>query len=70
MDNWDWRYGRTPKFNIVVKFNEQSVVLSVKSGIIENVSTTCDVSLSNFLNRKFNIVIVKEIKECLTNVKL
>lgn len=70
MESWEWRYGRTPKFNITVKFNEQSVVLSVKNGIIENVSTKCVVGFNNLINKKFNINIVEEIKECLKIIKI
>jgi len=69
MESWEWRYGRTPKFNITVKCNEQSVILSVKSGIIENVVTTCNIKLSNLVNEKFNMNIVEEIKRRLETIK-
>lgn len=68
MESWEWRYGRTPKFNITVKSNEQSVILSVKNGIIENVSSTCSVSLNNFVSKKFDMNIVDDIKQCLKTI--
>uniref|UniRef100_A0A2H8TEX0 Lipoyltransferase 1, mitochondrial n=2 Tax=Melanaphis sacchari TaxID=742174 RepID=A0A2H8TEX0_9HEMI len=71
MESWEWRYGRTPKFNITVKSNdEHSVILSVKNGIIENVATTCNVSLSHLINEKFNMKIVEEIKQCLETIRV
>jgi hypothetical protein len=70
MKSWEWRYGRTPKFNITIKFDEQSVILSVKNGIIENVSTTCAVSFNNFINKKFNVNVVDEIKQLLKVIKI
>jgi len=70
MESWEWRYGRTPKFNITVKYNEQSVILSVKSGIIENVATACNVSYNNLINEKFNMNIVEEIKQHLKTIKM
>lgn len=70
MESWEWRFGRTPKFNITVKCNEQSVVLSVKNGIIEIVSTTCVESFNNFINKKFNVNIVDEIKQRLKTMKI
>jgi len=69
MESWEWRYGRTPKFNITVKCNEQSVILSVKNGIIENFVTTCNINLSSLVNEKFNINIVEEIKRRLETIK-
>jgi len=69
MESWEWRYGRTPKFNITVKCKEQSVILSVKNGIIENVAANCNVSLNNLINKKFNMNIVDEIKQYLKSIK-
>lgn len=69
MESWEWRFARTPKFNITVKLNKLSVDLFVKSGIIENVSTTCNVCLNNLVNEKFNMNIVEEIKQCLKTIK-
>ncbi|CAI6344458.1 unnamed protein product [Macrosiphum euphorbiae] len=69
MESWEWIYGRTPKFNITVKCNDQSVILSVKNGIIENVATACNVSLNNLVNEKFNMNIVEEIKQHLKTIK-
>lgn len=68
MESWEWRYARTPKFNISVKLNEQSVNLSVISGVIENVTTTCNVSFNNLVNKKFNMNIIEEIKQCLKTI--
>lgn len=65
MASWEWRFGRTPKFNITVKLNEHSVILTVRNGIIENVLTALNVSLNNFVNKKFNINILEEVKQCL-----
>jgi len=70
MESWEWIYGRTPKFNITVKYNEQSVVLSVKNGIIENVATDSNISLNNLVNEKFNMNIVEEIKQHLKTIKM
>jgi len=70
MESWNWIYGRTPKFNITVKYNEQSVILSVKNGVIENVSTASDVSLINLVNEKFNMNIVEEIKQHLKTIEM
>lgn len=69
MESWEWRFGRTPKFNITVKFNQQSAILSVKNGIIESVSTTCSIaSLNNLVHEKFNMNIVEQIKQCLITI--
>lgn len=66
MESWEWRFGRTPKFNITVKFNNQSVILTVKNGIIESVSTTCSIaSLNNLVHEQFNMNVVEQIKQCL-----
>jgi len=70
MESWEWIYGRTPKFNITVKCNEQSVILSVKNGIIENVATACNVSLNHLVNEKFNMNIVEEIKQHLKTIEM
>ncbi|KAL4120705.1 hypothetical protein QTP88_013348 [Uroleucon formosanum] len=70
MESWEWIYGRTPKFNITVKCNEQSVILSVKNGIIENVATACNISLNNLVNEKFNMNIVEEIKQHLKTIDI
>lgn len=70
MESWEWRYGRTPKFNITIKSNEQSVILFVKNGIIENVSTTFNVNLNYMINKKFNMNIVEDIKQCLNTIKI
>lgn len=69
MESWDWRYGRTPKFNITIKSNETSVVLSVKNGVIENVTTPCNLRLTKLINNKFDMNIVKEIKNSVKNIK-
>lgn len=66
MESWEWRYGRTPKFNKTVKLNDQSVVLSVKNGIIENVSETCYASLNKLVSEQFNMEIVEQ---CLKSIK-
>lgn len=69
MESWEWRFGRTPKFNITVKFNQLSAILSVKNGIIESVSTTCSItSLNNLVNEKFNMNIIEQIKQCLKTI--
>lgn len=70
MESWEWRYGRTPKFNITVKCNEQSIVLSVKNGIIENVTTSYDVGLNTLVYEKFSMKIVEEIKQHLKTFKM
>lgn len=70
MESWEWRFARTPKFNITVKSNKLSVNLSVKNGIIENVSTTCNVNLNNLVNEKFNMNIVEELKQCLKTIDI
>lgn len=70
MKNWEWRFGRTPKFNITIKSNgSYFIVLSVKNGIIESVSTTCNENLNKYVNEKFNMKIVKELKELLKTIK-
>jgi len=68
MESWEWRFARTPKFNITIKLNGLSVELSVKSGIVENVTSTCSISLNNLINEKFNMDIVEEIKQCLKTI--
>lgn len=60
MESWEWRYGRTPKFKKAIKLNDQSVILSVKNGIIENVSKTCNASLNKLVSEKFNMEIVEQ----------
>lgn len=70
MKSWKWRYGKTPKFNITIKLNDQSVILSVKNGIIENISSTCNLSFNNLVNEKFNMNIVDEIQQCLKSFNI
>lgn len=71
MKNWKWRFGRTPKFNMTIKSNENCfIVLSVKNGIIESVSTTCNAYLNKYVNEKFDMKIVKEIKKLLKIIKM
>lgn len=70
MKNWEWRFGRTPKFNITIKSNKNGfIVLSVKNGIVESVSTTCNENLNKYVNKKFDMKIVEEIKELLKFIK-
>lgn len=70
MESWEWRFGRTPKFDITIKLNEQSVVLHVKNGTVENISTRSNVSLNNYINKKFNINFVEEIKQHLKTIQM
>lgn len=70
MKSWKWRYGRTPKFNITIKLNKHSVILSVINGVIDNVSTTCNVNLVNLVNKKFNMNVVDEIQQNLKMIDL
>lgn len=70
MKNWEWRFGRTPKFNITIKSSgSYFIVLSVKNGIIESVSTTCNENFNKYVNEKFDMKIVKELKELLKTNK-
>lgn len=68
MESWEWRYARTPKFIISIKLNEQSVNLSVINGVIENITTTSNVSFKDLINKKFNMNIVEKIKQCLKTI--
>lgn len=71
MKNWEWRFGRTPKFNITIKLNEKYfIVLTVKNGIIVSGSTTCNANLNKYINEKFDMKIVKEIQELLKIIKI
>jgi len=70
MESWDWRYGRTPKFNITIKSNKMSIVLSVKNGVIENATTPCNVNFTKLINTKFDMNIVKEIKNSLKTITM
>lgn len=71
MESWKWRFGRTPKFNITVKINKQSVILCVKNGVIESVTTTCsNASLENLVNEKFDMSVIEKIKQCSIKLKM
>lgn len=70
MESWEWRYGKTPKFNITVESNKQSVIATVKNGIIENVSSTCSGNFNNFVGKKFNMNIVDDIKQCSKTIEM
>lgn len=70
MKSWKWQYGRTPKFNITIKLNNQSVILNVKNGIVENISSSCNFNFNDLVNEKFDINIVDEIQLRLKSINI